>query len=229
MILAHSAAAAADPLVEHLDRMAVLLAGPVHEYVARRLPGRGGRAVDLGCGTGVHTALLADRYADVLAVDVCEPALEVARRTRARAAVRYQRRDMRDVRPATDGTFDLVFSAFALHEVDDLDAALRGVRALVRPGGRVLLLDDCDEPRDAAQLRARARRELAVDVLTGRRPAGQARELYRLRTDPTWLDRQLASRPLPPGEFERRYCAVLRQAVVTPLGSARGVQWLSPG
>ena len=54
------------------------------DWLAASLPDVvGGRAVDLGCGAGRHTLLLADRFDEVLAVDAAEGMLEIARRDRS--------------------------------------------------------------------------------------------------------------------------------------------------
>src|SRR5207244_7556686 len=125
---------------------------------------------------------------DVLAVDVSAPMLAVAERHRAAGNLCYQHRDLLDVEAGRDGTFDLVFSAYTLHHVEGLAPALRQLRGLVRPGGQAILVDLCDVPRDRAWFRAEARRALVADLLGHRRRVGEAVEVYRLATEPAWLD-----------------------------------------
>jgi len=124
-----------DHLAARYDRISTLLGAELRAWLMFHLPARGDRALDLGCGTGVQTAMLADRYDEVLAVDLSAPMIEFARQHRPRSGVRYELRDLRDVAPDTDGRFDLVFSAYTLHHVD-LDSALHRIRSLVRPGGQ---------------------------------------------------------------------------------------------
>src|SRR6266550_5445229 len=107
-----------DHLPAVYDRYAELVGGPLRAHLTARLPERGRRAVDLGAGTGHHATLLAGHYEEVLAVDVSAPMLEFAQAKRPWPNVSYQCRDLREVTPARDGQFDLVFSAYALHHVD---------------------------------------------------------------------------------------------------------------
>jgi trans-aconitate methyltransferase len=82
-----------DHLVGLYDELGGLAGGPVTQYLSARLPaGLGSRAVDLGCGTGRHAALLARRFDEVLAVDVSGPRLAFARRYRPLPNIRYEQR-----------------------------------------------------------------------------------------------------------------------------------------
>ena len=204
-----------------------MLGAELRAWLLFMLPPCGDRAVDLGCGTGVHTALLAERYAEVLAVDLSGPMLDFARRRRPEPGVRWQQRDLRDVTPREDGLFDLVFSAYTLHHVTEPDGALHRLRSLVRPGGQVLLVDLVDERRPVprAWFRAEAWRTFRADLWTRRRPVAEAVELLRLQLDPEWLDHQTTDRLLTPAEWDRRCRAVFPGASIRPLGRARALSW----
>ncbi len=224
-------AQAFDRFAENFDRFAELVGGPLDAYLDSVLPERGGlRAVDLGCGSGHHAARLAPRYREVLAVDVSEAMLELARARRARANVTYQRRDLRSVRREADGRFDLVLSAYALHHLDDLDQALEGIRGLLAPGGRVVLVDNV-AARPAVPrwwFHKEAVRLLAADLATRRRPIAEALELYRLNVNPTWLDHLTRDRFLHPDEFDRRTGRVFPGARYAALYRARALCWDAP-
>lgn len=217
-----------DQLAESFDRFAELLGGPLDAYLQSLLPEGGGeRAVDLGCGTGRHAALLAARYRQVLAVDVSTPMLALARTRRRLPRITYQERDLQSVRADFDGTFDLVLSAYALHHVDDLEQTLRGIRELVAPGGRVVLIDNV-APTPAVPRRwfiNEAVRTLVLDLLRRRRPLAQAWELFRLNTDPAWLDHLTTDRFLSPEQFAQRYGAVFPGATFVDLYRTRAMCW----
>jgi ubiquinone/menaquinone biosynthesis C-methylase UbiE len=219
------ATASFDRLAIHYDRFGWLVGREVFAYLTECLPQRERRAADLGCGTGRHAAELEQRFDEILAVDVSAPMLALAQRHRAAPNITYALRDLRNVTAEHDGTFDLVFSAFTLHHLPDIEAALRQIRALVRPGGQVILLDLCDVPHDRRWFHAEARRTLVRDVLGRRRPLREARELYRLSTDPAWLDHQVADRPLRPGQFEQIYGATFHSATFTTMYRARAMHW----
>ncbi len=217
-----------DHLAARYDRISTLLGADLRAWLAVRLPARGDRALDLGCGTGVQTALLADRFDEVLAVDLSGPMVEFARHRRPRTGVRYEQRDLREVTPDTDGRFDLVFSAYTLHHVE-LDSALHRIRSLVRPGGQVLLVDVVDDrqPVPRRWFRQQAWRTFAGDLRRRRRPLRDAVELLRLQLDRDWLDHQTSDRLVPPADWDACCRAVLTGATITPLRRARALDWRS--
>jgi SAM-dependent methyltransferase len=219
-----------DQLAASFDRFAELVGGPLNAYLESVFPSQGERAVDLGCGTGQHAAMLATRYRQVLAVDISAPMLQLARDRRSQANVTYQERDLRSVRAETDGTFDLVLSTHALHHVVDLRQTLLGIRGLCAPGGRVVLVDNV-APRPAVPRRwfiTEAIRTLALDLLRRRRPLSEVWELYRLNTDPAWLEHVTTDRFLSPDQFAQRYGAVFPGAQFTDLYRTRAMCWHTP-
>jgi SAM-dependent methyltransferase len=150
---------------------------------------------------------------------------------RGLANVDYRQRDLRQVRADRDGTFDLVVSAYALHHLADLDQALRSIRELAAPGGRVVLIDNV-AATPAVPRRwfiGEALRTLAADLARRRRPAGEAWELFRLNTHPAWLDHLTSDRFLSPAELEERYGRVFPGARYTDLYRARALCWDVPG
>ncbi len=223
---------AADPRsFDHLpavfDRFAELVGGPLTDYLTARLPDRGGRAVDLGCGTGQHAWLLARVFNQVLAIDVSAPMLRYAQRHRAAGNIVYQQRDLLDVTPGRDGRFDLVLSTHTLHHVPDLAFALEQTRCLVRPGGQAILIDNVDARRRVPRrwFRVEARRALRADLLHHRRSIPEAVELYRLSTHPGWLDHLTTDVFLPPGQFRQLYAAVFPGAEFTPMYRTLAMHW----
>jgi SAM-dependent methyltransferase len=98
-----------------------------------------GRALDAACGTGRHSAHLAELGHDVVGVDASPEMLELAR-ARVPQDVRLLEGDLR-VLPVDDGEFDLALCALALGHCDDLRAPIADLARAVRPGGSVVLSD----------------------------------------------------------------------------------------
>jgi SAM-dependent methyltransferase len=123
------------------------------DQIARRLVAHAGvrpgmRVLDVACGTGAALLEAAHRAGpDGLAVgiDLAEPmAAQAARRLRtlgrgpAAAAVAVMDAEQPGLQPAT---FDVVCLASAIYLLDDQAAALRGLRELLRPHGRLAVSD----------------------------------------------------------------------------------------
>jgi len=97
-----------------------------------------GRVVDLGCGTGTSTRLLAARWpdADILGLDSSPEMIESAERTGG-SGVRYGLADIAGWQP--EHPLDLIFTNAALQWVPGHLDLLPGWLAALAPGGRLAL------------------------------------------------------------------------------------------
>jgi SAM-dependent methyltransferase len=101
-------------------------------------------ALDVGCGGGSQSMLLADRMgpgARVLGVDISGPMLEVARGKAADAgsdiaAVEFLQADA-STHPFEPGSFDLLFSRFGVMFFDDPVAAFSNMHKSLRPQAKL--------------------------------------------------------------------------------------------
>lgn len=99
----------------------------------------GDRVLDVACGTGILTRAAAARVRTpgaVTGVDVNPGMLAVARRQAADIDWREARAE---ALPFEDGRFDAVLCQFGLMFFDDRVAALREMRRVLRPGGRLAI------------------------------------------------------------------------------------------
>ncbi len=96
------------------------------------------RVVDLGCGFGWFCRwAAAEGAARILGLDVSERMLARARVETAPGAVTYRRADLEQLDlPAA--SFDLAYSALALHYIEDLEGLLAAVHRALVPGGRLV-------------------------------------------------------------------------------------------
>src|SRR5215475_3833746 len=95
-------------------------------------PKKGERILDLGCGTGVLTAEIAGRGAQVLGIDRSAEMIEQAKSKFP--ALKF------DVMDATqlkfEGEFDAVFSNAVLHWIPEADRVAEGISRALKPKGR---------------------------------------------------------------------------------------------
>ena len=111
---------------------------------------RPGEAVlDAGCGPGPHLGLLITAVAPdgrVVGVDLAADRLTVAAQLWpehvASGALRLEQGDLR--RLPFGSEFDLVWMSFVLHHVPEPGAALGDLAKVVKPGGRIAILDGDD-------------------------------------------------------------------------------------
>lgn len=108
------------------------------------------RYLDIGCGNGYTVRWAASRFpaGEAVGVDLSSAMIERARAaSRTLANARFEVADFASLdqsRPALlrPGSFDAVFSMEVFYYLPDLDAALREVFELLRPGGRFVCLVD---------------------------------------------------------------------------------------
>jgi ArsR family transcriptional regulator len=104
------------------------------------------RVADIGTGTGVLALELARQGLEVVGIDRSEAMLEAARQKwAAEAAAIPGRIELRagdaHALPLPDASVDAAFAHMVLHSLEDPERAVREMARIVRPGGRVVLVD----------------------------------------------------------------------------------------
>lgn len=105
-------------------------------------PRPGDRFLDVGCGTGYLTRVIAPVVGpkgQVTGVDPSAEMIEYARR-RAPGNCDYQVAEGQAL-PFPDASFDAVTIGYGLRNFVDVDAGLREFRRVLRPGGRLVVLE----------------------------------------------------------------------------------------
>jgi ArsR family transcriptional regulator len=96
---------------------------------------------DLGCGTGQIAELMAPHAARVIAVDGSRDMLLAARRRLKRLGNVEVRPGELEALPIDSGQLDAAILALVLHHVPEPARALAEVARVLKPGGRVLIID----------------------------------------------------------------------------------------
>ena len=173
--------------------------GAWRRAAARALVRPGDTVLDVGCGTGDLAFDCAARGAGVvLGIDFAEPMLAVARRKasarsgrggraarskasgREAAAISFAAADATRL-PLADASVDVWCAAFVLRNVPDLDAALAEARRVLRPGGRLGVLEITRVERGWLRPLARFHFERVVPLLG--RAITRHRSAYRYLPD----------------------------------------------
>ncbi|GAA1976496.1 class I SAM-dependent methyltransferase [Kitasatospora viridis] len=125
------------------------------ELIADRLgraerPGESGWLLEVGCGTGVFCAALAELLPGVrvTGVDPSEAMLAEAARHHAHPRVEYLH-GLADALPLPDGSCDGALISRVVHHIPDRPAAARELARVLRPGGRVLIRTTVRERLDS--------------------------------------------------------------------------------
>lgn len=188
-----------DQIRQDFDRIAQLTerhggeSDTYHQYLSQQLPPRFESALEIGCGTGEFTRLLASRAKRVLALDLSPQMIRVAEsQSENYPNIQYSHDDFMR-RPLPEERYDCIVSIATLHHLPMSDA-VRKMKNALKPGG-VLIIHDLVAPDGLVDLMASA---MAF-------PASVARRFWR------------TGRLLPPREVRRAWVAHGKgEAYLTP-------------
>jgi demethylmenaquinone methyltransferase / 2-methoxy-6-polyprenyl-1,4-benzoquinol methylase len=140
-----------DRVASRYDALNSVMTAGLHHRWRERAADRaelraGDSALDVCCGTGDLALELAARVApggSVVGCDFSEPMLDLAREKASGRAVdglRFEWADALDL-PYDAGRFDAVTVGFGVRNLADLDRGLRELARVLRPGGRLVILE----------------------------------------------------------------------------------------
>jgi 2-polyprenyl-3-methyl-5-hydroxy-6-metoxy-1,4-benzoquinol methylase len=120
---------------------------PLQERIAHQYVSEAMRVLEIGCGTGTLTALMAKRGAAVTALDASPAMLAQAEAKVAEAGLdaSFHRGDASQVNQMfPPGSYDLIVAALLFSELapEAQRTTLAGCRELLAPGGRLLIADE---------------------------------------------------------------------------------------
>ena len=111
-----------------------------HRYLMGHVPERCRHVLEIGCGAGRFSRLLAGRAERVLAVDLSQQMIRLAReRSKLYPNIDFVAGDVMDCR-LPDNQFDCAATLTTLHHLP-IESILRKVRKALRPGGTFVCLD----------------------------------------------------------------------------------------
>src|SRR5712664_833017 len=123
--------------------------------------------LDIGCGEGHNTRLLAQRGARVSAIDISEVFIKHAKDTEKETplGIDYQVASAVDL-PFADGTFDFAAAFMSLMDIPETDRALAESYRVLKPGGflQFSIAHPCFDTPHRRNLRDANHRTYAIEV-----------------------------------------------------------------
>jgi 2-polyprenyl-3-methyl-5-hydroxy-6-metoxy-1,4-benzoquinol methylase len=192
--------------LDHLgqaDRFSGWVAGEIAPYLGRAI-------LEIGCGTGTFTRLMAPAADRLLAIDIDAQFVRTARKAVAAfPAVKVERADV--TKSALPQDFDTVVMLDVLEHIEDDVAMLKRLRACLAPGGRIVVkvpaIPSLHGPMDDAI--GHFRRYDSETLRAALEAAGfemiACRPFNMLAILGWWLNGKVLGRTVPPGEQVRLF------------------------
>jgi SAM-dependent methyltransferase len=216
-----------DHLAEMYDRAVCIERR--HDFFLQNLPLGRRRVLEIGCGTGLLAQELSRHFDSVLAIDISESMLAIARARRPAVNLEYLLADAGSA--PLEGEFDAIVSHTTLHHIDDVPALIRRCKAALAPRGRLLIVDVIDRwprlNRSYAGLTIGAYAASAFDVF--RYGPRDALTLFRFRVSRPWLEHLRSDRYLSDAAFRQLYSSLLPGAHISRTRYFANAIWQSEG
>jgi ubiquinone/menaquinone biosynthesis C-methylase UbiE len=140
---AHRDVARFDRWADGYDRSILqrLFFAPVHRAMGRALdPRNEDRILDVGCGTGILTATLAERSAEVVGVDPAPRMISKANGGRSGTGAWFLVASAESL-PFPDASFDGATASLTVHHWEDAERGLIEIARVLRPGARLAIAE----------------------------------------------------------------------------------------
>ncbi|MEZ4772395.1 MAG: class I SAM-dependent methyltransferase [Bacteroidia bacterium] len=133
--------------------------------------------LDVCCGNGMLTRLLAEECTATLGVDISPEQIQLANTHFSSPTIRYQVADALALTSHVEGPFDRINLYFSFQYLDSYKkgrAAIMGMAALLKPGGKIFIGDVPDDAKIAVFFPSQmARFRYRISHFLGRHPMGK--------------------------------------------------------
>lgn len=109
-------------------------------YRERTIAQAEGRVLEIGVGSGANLPLYTDRATEVLGLDPHPKLLEMASDRKPSVPTRIVRGSAEAI-PLDAGSIDTVVTTWSLCSIPDAPAALREMRRVLKPGGKLVFIE----------------------------------------------------------------------------------------
>ena len=135
-------------IADNYDRLNhIMTLGMDRCWRRRAVQGLQGKVLDVACGTGDMSVLLAKQGCTVTGIDISDEMLNIAQRkssagvaTSASGTPAYQVADAEHL-PFDDATFDIITCAFGIRNFVHFEQGLSEMARVLEPGGRMVILE----------------------------------------------------------------------------------------
>ena len=127
-----------DQVAEEYDFVNSLLND--HTFFVSNMSLGKGRALDIGCGSGLLVDKLASYYDEVVGIDISDQMLNLAKVRRQRSNTAYLNMDAAHL--SFKEKFDFIVSRTTFHHLNNIPNVIKQMKGLLNDGGKIVILDN---------------------------------------------------------------------------------------
>jgi 2-polyprenyl-3-methyl-5-hydroxy-6-metoxy-1,4-benzoquinol methylase len=181
-------------------------------------------AIDIGCGAGQATKIIASKYKKVIGIDISKDLINIAKNKYSADNIEYLHMNLLNYQP--NNKFDYVYSHTVMHHLNDYESGLQHIKTFVKRNGRLIIIDNVSDkyrtpPRWAYTLPAK------IEFIGNVFKIGLKKSLFLLNFwhNKNWLAHLSTDKYLTRNEFKDIYLRVFPGAEIIDLGFANAIKW----
>nr|QXF69044.1 DNA adenine methylase [Enterococcus gallinarum] len=194
-----------------------------YSFFVSNMSPKKGRALDIGCGSGLLVEKLASYYDEVVGIDISNQMLDLAKSKRQLTNTVYLNMNAEQLN--FNEKFDFIVSRTTFHHLDDIASVIQQLKELLNEEGRIVILDNVSEvetpPTYVYKLGA-IQEFLPHCFKFGIK---NAIRIYNHNTSKSWLEHLASDKYLSEQNYYDLYEKLLPGCQFHKMGWAMGVVW----
>lgn len=194
-----------------------------YSFFMNNLPVQTGRALDVGCGSGILVNELSAHFGEVIGIDISDEMLEIATAKRQHSNTTYLNMDAENL--VLDGKFDFIVSRTTFHHLNDIPKVIRQLQALLNDGGKLVILDNVSERETPPAYVYIA--GAVIEFIPHIRKFGfrNAVRIFNHQTSRSWLEHVTSDKYKSEQQYHELYGNLLPDCRLQKMGWAMGIVW----
>lgn len=210
-----------DKVAEEYDFVSALLND--YSFFESNLSSKKGRALDIGCGSGLLVEKLARYYDEVVGIDISNQMLELAKSKRQLTNTLYL--NMNAEHMDFNEKFDLIVSRTTFHHLSDIPSVIEKMISLLNEDGKIVILDNVSEvetPPTYVYILGAIQDFIPHAFKFGLKNAVR---IFKHNTSKSWLEHLASDKYLSEQNYYDLYGKLLPGCQFHKMGWAMGVVW----
>ncbi|QUL56826.1 class I SAM-dependent methyltransferase [Paenibacillus tritici] len=194
-----------------------------YSFFMNNLPVQTGRALDVGCGSGILVNELSAHFGEVIGIDISDEMLEIATVKRQPSNTTYLNMDAENL--VLDGKFDFIVSRTTFHHLNDIPKVIRQLQTLLNDGGKLVILDNVSERETPPAYVYVA--GAVIEFIPHIRKFGfrNAVRIFNHQTSRSWLEHVTSDKYKSEQQYHELYGRLLPDCRLQKMGWAMGIVW----